>query len=134
MSDIALGAAIFGKTELQLYYCNIIKNIVIYAEDNIFRLMMFNGIVGQYYPRITVRYEYGTGVSTSKNKKWALLLSNDWKKTNDIMMKTKNLDNFQQRMLERMNNCNSLIEKLMTQGKLYFFIRKRFFTRMTKSN
>lgn len=82
-----------------MYYLEIIKDCVVYAEDNIFRLMVFDGLVGYYYEKETTYYEYGSGVSTSKSDVWTERLIKDWNATNDLMhRRVRNNDLFQMKI------------------------------------
>ncbi len=75
--DLICGVALLTKTDIYLKYLEKIENIVIYAEDHLFRLMVLerNRIV--YFPKQTILYEYGEGVSTSGKGEWPRLLTND---------------------------------------------------------
>lgn len=68
--NIVLGAAIIAQKQVMLKYLQRIVGKVKYAEDNIWRLMMFDGIVGCYFPYPAVLYETGTGVSTLGSNVW----------------------------------------------------------------
>lgn len=94
ISDLICGAALFVKTELCAQYLKKIVGKVKYAEDNIFRLMILDGLDMHYYNRKIVWYEYGTGISTQNSKKWADLLKKDFDVTNDIMLQTKKSTDF----------------------------------------
>jgi len=133
LNDIALGAALLGDTQLILKYCErICQHSVIYAEDNIWRLMMFDGIVGGYYPDLTVVYEFGTGISTNNNAVWNSRLTNDWLATDNMMYETPEPDAFQRSMLYAMKKQKgSLFKKLFTKGKICMIINNRLNIRMT---
>lgn len=92
LNDIAVGAAMMIEKDLLCEYLSKIDGRLVYAEDNIYRLMMYDGVVGVYYPESAVLYEYGCGVSTSNNKKWDELISKDWNETNRMMAETYNAD------------------------------------------
>lgn len=92
LNDIAVGAAIIVEKELLCEYLSRINGRVAYAEDNIYRLMMYDGVVGVYYPHAAILYEVGDGISTSGDKKWDKLISKDWNETNRMMAETYNPD------------------------------------------
>ena len=92
LNDIAVGAAIIAETELIREYLLKIDGRVVYAEDNIYRLMMYDGVVGAYYPRDMILYEVGCGISTNGDAEWDRLISKDWDETNRIMRETYNPD------------------------------------------
>lgn len=88
--DICLGAATLCKVDIVKEYFNIIKDKVIYAEDNIYRLMMLDGLIPVYYPEPMVMYEFGEGVSTSNNQEWNRKLKVDWDQTTQLMLERCN--------------------------------------------
>jgi len=133
LKDYALGATMLGKREIQLQYCRRIVGKVIYAEDNIWRMMMFDGIVGGYFPKETILYEYGTGVSTSNSTKWQKRLTADWEAANLIMFSDIScMTDFQKKMYKGFN-CNSYIRKLFVKGIIINKLRYIFFRRKTKN-
>ena len=133
LDDIAMGAAMLCEKELEIAYCKKILGKVKYAEDNIWRMMMFDGVVGGYYPNRTVYYEYGTGVSTANNSIWNQRLMNDWNAANNIMFdQTRELDDFQIEMIRAVQQKQKgYLSKLMIKGKLKQFIYSKIKKRMT---
>ena len=131
LNDIALGAVMLCKTQLQKeYYSRIVTKGIKYAEDNMWRLMMFDGIVASYYEKPTVYYEYSCGISTSENNYWSERLHEDWIKTDAMMGETENLDNFQKEMLRNMKTKN-FWGKILTKGKLIHALKTKFMPRKT---
>lgn len=133
LDDIALGACLFCETKLMTNYISKIVNQVIYAEDNIWRMMMFDGIVGGYFPRNAVLYEYGTGISTGGSNIWTERLRRDWDKANELMIQNKELDDFQKSIVKawKINDENQNIKKLFIKGKLMHFIVSKLHIRKT---
>lgn len=132
LGDITLGAAVMGSANIMKKYTKILSdNGVVYAEDNMWRLMMFDGIVGGYLQENAVLYEYGTGISTSGSDVWSQRISQDWVKTDEIMRKHKHLTDFQAKMLKYMGSDIPIIEKIMTKGKIAYYLKSKIFTRMT---
>lgn len=84
-NDTILGAAQLMKTNTLNKYMEIIKNKIVYAEDYMIRIMIYDGISVIYYPENVIWYEYGTGISTSQNDKWELLLYADFETSNDLI-------------------------------------------------
>ena len=73
---------------------------------------------------IPVWYEYGSGVSTSKNDKWKKLLEADFDKSEEIM-KDKYADSFIVRCLF-FNNSLTLKESLLYKTlKANLYVRKK---------
>lgn len=99
LSDIAVGAAMILEFDLFREYLAKIDGRVVYAEDNIFRLMMYDGVVGAYYPKGTILYEVGCGISTSGDSEWDKLISKDWHETIKIMKETYNPDDWLHRKI-----------------------------------
>lgn len=97
LNDIAVGAAMIIEKDLFCEYLSKIDGRVVYAEDNIYRLMMYDGVVGVYYPQSAVLYEYGCGISTRDDREWDRKISKDWDETKKIMFETHNPDDMLQR-------------------------------------
>lgn len=133
LDDIALGACVFCETKLAISYVSRIVNQIVYAEDNIWRMMMFDGIVGGYFPCNAVLYEYGTGISTGGNNIWTKRIKKDWDKANELMIQNKKLDNFQKAVVNawKVNEENNKIKKTFIRGKLKHYIVSKLHTRKT---
>lgn len=134
LNDIALGATIICERELALNYLNMICDKVKYAEDNIYRLMMFDGIVGGYFPCDCIFYEFGLGISTSNNEFWKKKIDEDWREANSIMFTVSPfLSEEQIRMMYYSNIMmrGSRLKKLFVKGKLSYFLKSKIFPRKT---
>ena len=83
--DTILGASLFMKADLMRHYLQLIVGRVKYAEDYMMRLMIFDNVPVQYYQEKTIWYEYGTGISTSKENTWAERLQKDFAATDEIL-------------------------------------------------
>lgn len=90
--NIAVGASMIGRRELFLKYLSLLSERVIYAEDNIYKMMMFEGVVGYYYPHDAILYEHGTGISTSGNSAWVEKIVKDYLAAEEIIEKRINRD------------------------------------------
>ena len=88
-NDTILGAAQLMKSDILMKYLKIIENKIIYAEDYMIRLMIFDSVNIVYYPNTVIWYEYGTGISTSKNSKWEKLLHTDFEVSNNLIINRK---------------------------------------------
>lgn len=84
--DICLGAAAMCRTKALKRYLPLLLHKVIYAEDNVYRIMTYAGERFQFYPAKSVLYEYGTGISTNGQSVWAKRLRDDWRAANEIML------------------------------------------------
>lgn len=134
LDDIAMGASMLCRRDIQITYCEKILGKVIYAEDNMWRMMMFDDILGGYYPEKTIYYEYGTGISTANNDVWNQRLMQDWLAADIIMFdESRKLDQFQRKMIQAVhNNKKGRLSKLMVKGKLKQFVYSKLKKRMTE--
>lgn len=131
LGDIPIGASFIGLRTLQVEYCKRILNKVVYAEDNIWRMMMFDGIIGGYYSEYAILYEYGVGVSTSRSNIWETRLKKDLEETDKILFKQDGLDSFQVKMkqAETIIQGNVKYKKIFVKG--YLKNKLSFYNRMS---
>ena len=134
INDIANGAAIIGKTQVQKIFCGIIKSYGIkYCEDMIYRLMTFYGIIGCYFPKSVICYEYGTGISSSRNNIWQKRKNKDLKNLIQIMLDERNNTDLQKQLLKAyIKYCKKgKIRKIFIKGKLFLGMKRYFRPRLT---
>lgn len=138
--DIAMGAALLCTRPLFEEYLLRIIYKVKYAEDNVWRLMMHDGIVPYYHPVETVIYECNTGISTSGDDGWGKLLSVDWIAANNIMFENPNEeDNLQNEMRKYIfrkysnNRILRKIEKLLIPGRFRINIKRKIHPRVSNT-
>ena len=119
-------------------YIQRIAGNVIYAEDNVYRLMMFDGIVADYFQKNGILYEFGSGISTSRNQEWLRKIAQDWDAADQLMLSPENKKTeFQEKMvkaIQRKKHGGKLRRKValcMTKGKLQLICKNRFARRMT---
>lgn len=106
--DICLGAATLCKRDVLEKYLQLIVDKIIYAEDNVYRIMMMDDLKVYYYDNCTILYEYGQGVSTNKSDIWAERLKKDWDAA-DLIMGRKNL-----KYINKSKNMkNKIVRKLL---------------------
>lgn len=84
--DLMLGAAIVCRRDVLLDYLRQIAGKVVYAEDNAYRLMVYDKIPMHYFAAEAVIYELGTGISTSGNDIWMQRLSKDWNACTQLLL------------------------------------------------
>lgn len=84
--DLMLGAAVICRREVQLSYLQEIAGKVVYAEDNAYRLMAYDGVSIHYFPENGIIYEWGTGISTSGNDVWKQRLAKDWNACTNLLL------------------------------------------------
>lgn len=85
-NDFILGAALLADRQILLEYISQMVDKVKYAEDYALRLMVFDGRSIIHFPQKVLWYEYGTGMSTSKNETWKKRLLSDFDQTNEIIL------------------------------------------------
>lgn len=83
--DIWLGAATLCKANSFKKYIKMLVGKVVYAEDHINRLMVLCNEPVHFFNKNIIFYEYGTGVSTSKNNEWKKKLQTDWESADTII-------------------------------------------------
>ena len=133
VNDLANGAAMIGKTSVQMQYCKRIREKgILYCEDDIYRLMMYEGIVGVYFSEPAICYEYGSGVSTSGSLEWRRKIAEDDEKLIQMMLNEKNQTDQQKKMVKALSQClhAGKVKKMFIRGKLLCGIRRRFFPRL----
>lgn len=124
LGDGALGAATLSETKVFSDYLEKIKDRVIYAEDMVFRLMMFEGITPYYYNNKAIWYEYGDGISTNNNDKWKMRLQNDLKETDNQIIGCLNVaDNYQRKIIKELsykeeNKLKNIVHNIFLHGKI----------------
>lgn len=124
LDDAAPGCAFMGRTQLKKRYAEELAAAGNkYAEDFIFRMMMFDGICGAYYPVATVFYEYGTGISTGKSKVWADRIFGEYLRMNELLARRQNPDAFQKKMLKYTKRKTSAFAMAFVPGKLRRFLK-----------
>lgn len=113
--DLICGADFMVNRELICEYLLELTGIVKYAEDSIYRLMAMDGIEFDYFPQNVCFYEYGSGISTSQDKKWECLLKKDFYSTNNILAKRYVKDSFCKKYIQflqrELKNRSNKIER-----------------------
>ena len=85
-NDTALGAALLYKSACLLPVLSSMVGRVRFAEDFSVRLLVYGGNTLIHFPEAAIYYEYGSGISSSKNKKWEEILRQDFETTNRIIV------------------------------------------------
>ena len=84
-NDTALGAALLYKRSVLTPVIASMAGHVRFAEDFSARIMLAEGRDLRHFPEPAVYYEYGSGISSSKNKKWEEILRQDMEETNRLI-------------------------------------------------
>ncbi len=112
-----LGAAFFRKADVALKYVEKIKDFTKYVEDNTTTaIMIADGLNITHYDEYIVWYEYGTGVSTAKSKKWNEILGKDFNNCFGYMASTYSND----KVLNVLLTIKNLNNKMFKIGYLLF--------------
>lgn len=137
LNDLALGACTIGETELLKSCLSEIAGKVKYAEDNIYRILMYRNTIPLYYAKNAVLYEYGTGVSTSANDKWTKLLLEDANEADKVMFSGNDRDAFQNKIYGayEKRKAESKIGQLNlgAKGRIRIMLKRNLFPRKTPS-
>lgn len=138
--DLCLGAATICKKDIMLKYLNMIQDKVKYAEDNIYRIMMMDGLNVEYFQEKTIMYEFGDGVSTSGSMEWVRRLRRDRANTTQIMMEQCDRSNpFEKRLykaflVERMEyGYVRKFRRFFMRGCLWYNIKNKFKIKIRKT-
>lgn len=134
LRDTVNGASILGITDVQKRYCGMIKEKGIkYCEDYMYRLMVYHGIVGAYFPNEAVIYEYNTGISSLRDSIWKKKLAEDKNRMKCIML-NESVDSDIQAGIKKAlirNSKGNKMNTLLNKGNLFLRIKRRFFPRLT---
>ena len=137
LDDIALGAATLCERDLMLRFVQEITDKVKYAEDNMYRLMMFDGYVADFFPQHAILYEYGSGISTSNSDIWQNRLKEDWEATNTIMISRTAVDLLQSRMKKVLVNRQKdgrvlrFVRRVIEKGRVAITLKRYLNKRLT---
>jgi len=121
--DLFLGAATMCERQTINRYLSMIVDKVQYAEDNIYRLMIYNDEPVGFFDEKAVLYETGVGISTRKSEKWQTLLRKDWNATNRILLNLPCDDLEFKRNLSSLLNVSGLKKSLLK--KLLFYLGRK---------
>ena len=139
LNDLATGASMICAKELLVEYLEFIKGKVVYAEDNVYRIMAFDGEVAYYNPINGVRYELGDGVSTSSDSKWHALVHKDWVSTDNTMIDNMAINDCLQgkmkKVLQRQYSGNKYYRRLrfyLDKGRFVRLLKWKFCPKMTQ--
>lgn len=145
--DKVSGSTMFTQRECILQYLEKIKNRVIYTDDMIVRLMVFDECKIVFHPKNTIWYEHGTGVSTTTNLIWIDRINKDWNAATDILLekckecKNKEFVKFydkrttaHRRFRDNMTKFNHIKYYLSVPGFLSFRVKSAIYSQKTDIN
>lgn len=84
--DPVVGSALLVENATLYYYLNLLIGKVMYSEDNMFRIMVFDKIHLDFFDETIILYEYGMGISTNSSNKWAKIIKQEIIATNRIIV------------------------------------------------
>lgn len=79
--EFIVGASFFVNRQNFKEALTVISDVVKYAEDNAVLVLLAKGFNIHYVPCDFIFYEYGAGVSTGANSKWAQIIGSENKNT-----------------------------------------------------
>ena len=131
LNDIVLGATTLCRQEIIKKYIDEIAGKVCYAEDHIYRLMVYDWANVYYFPEAAVLYETSTGISTSGNGFWQKKLQEDWNAATTLLLARCTGEDPLDRKLLRLNalpsgKAGKLLEYLYFPKMFFFNLKKRF--------
>lgn len=132
-NDSLSGATTMMETTWMRKYLEQMLGKVIYAEDYMIRIAVFENQKILHHPCKAVWYEYGTGVSTAKSEKWAALLKKDFDACNQIIAEAEApCDRLARRYVKYLRYSGSetkrkLYKCLLFPDLLYWRLANRFF-------
>ena len=97
-NDHICGAVWLTETETFFKYSLMMEDRVIYADDDRFRLTLFDGIPFLYHNEKVLYYETGVGVSTANQDEWNKKLKKDHIEANRILCEIKPNGGFEKRI------------------------------------
>jgi len=118
--DLILGAALLAKAAPFRDYLSRIYPSVIYAEDMLYRLAAFEGEHLFWFDHCVVWYEFGSGISTSKNDVWRDKLVRDYIASNQLIINSSRNDKTALR-IKRVLASKSRLRKYFAFPSLIWF-------------
>ena len=137
LDDYPIGATILFVRDAYLPFISMMVGKVKYTEDNIFRLLMYNDILPLYYNEIGMLYEYGSGISTVREKKWNERLQIDKQAIDAQIVMCDVTDKFHEdisKVIGRKYETNRLLRliyKLFEKGRIIKALKYRICPRLT---
>jgi len=138
LDDLPVGAAIIFERKMYLYYVQMALGKVKYAEDFLFRMIIYEGIYPIFTEEKLVLYEYGRGISTVNDSKWKKKIIEDRQAVDELILSQCNAsDAFHYKIckvLKRKYNKNiflNIMFKITEYGRVGQALKFRIYPRMT---
>ncbi len=139
LDDLILGATALCERDTFYNYLSEVRERVKYAEDFVYRKMIYDGKHPMYYPQSVVFYEFGSGISTTKEKMWNNILLQDRKGVDDLILEEQNNQNELKESLNRVlkrkymgGHILNHIIKVLEPGRIKKAIRFRVCPRISE--
>lgn len=87
--DMPLGASFCVEKDILFKYLSLMIGKIKIGDDFVFNIMVFHRVKIYYFDHPVIWYEYGHGVSTSKNMEYSSILKNDLDNMFKIIGKSK---------------------------------------------
>lgn len=129
--DLFLGAATLCRRTVLHSYLQRIAGKVVYAEDNVYRLMQYHRVPVCYFPETAVIYETGLGVSTSGSDVWRKRLKDDWDACSALLLADTGSDPLDSKLKLALGNSGKVKKHLLLPGLTMWKLRKKLFSRKT---
>lgn len=137
LSDFAVGVAFISTRDFMSEYLKKIIGRIIYTEDMIYRMAVWDGRRIACYNENVVWYEYGTGVSTSGNSKWTDIIQKDIDTCSDIIFSEDRCITSSQRIISkayRKHSKISVIKYLLYPEMLFISMSRKLNPRYNVSS
>lgn len=133
-NDTIIGASTIYESDIfNVYICKI-KESLVYAEDYVLRLMVFDGIKILFMDYFVVWYEYGCGISTNKNAIWDMRLHQDFVNSDIIIRQCETkISAIQKKYIKFLSIC-SKYPRLKKILKILYFPKVIFFRVIMKTS
>lgn len=139
LDDLPVGANILCQKDIYLEYLGDAIGKVIYAEDFLCRLMMYDEVFPYFEKKSIIFYEFGAGVSTQRTKIWNERLIGDRKAVDEIIL-GRECNGLLKKILFAVlkskywnNSVLRIVAKLIVPGRVGQAIKFRINPRMTPS-
>lgn len=86
LNDSIHGVSYICKKDLLKSYLTEMEGKVIFAEDTLLKLLVFDGHRVDYHDETVVFYEYGYGISTVKSEFWKKKIREDMRQMDQLLM------------------------------------------------
>jgi len=139
MNDTIHGASILCLRDLYYKYLKEAEGKVIYAEDCLCRVMIYDGISVSYFEQDAIMYEYGEGISTSASDLWKRKIHKDVLETDKMLLDRIKDKKYKRRLLRAIKYrdnrtiANKIMKYIGNLPLLYWIISTKNHKRYTNT-